>query len=353
MPARRKTRLVNAILVAGHICLDIAPTLLASPELKPGALAEIGRARLSLGGSVGNTAKALLELGRSVRVSAALGQDDLSLVVQQLAVSHGIDAAGLGRFPGADTSYSIVLENPDTDRTIWHFTGANDNFRVEDVDLTGVSILHVGYPSLVPTLLANDAEPLAWLLREAKSRGISTSLDLAVVDRASAAAQLDWERIFRAVCPFVDIFSPSLDDLASVLDPARHGETDGAAFARMLVDLGAAVVAVSAGAAGVYVNTAKRERLASAGAAFDGMVDEWCDQTFWVPAERIEDPITTNGAGDAASAGLLAAIDCRYGPGEAVRFAVRAASARIAQAPMPAIEPRRPRDDAVSERNPA
>ena len=61
-------------------------------------------------------------------------------------------------------------------------------------------MLHLGYPPLLPALLTEDAEPLLRLLREARRRSITTSLDMVVVDPASAAAQLDWRRILRGSC---------------------------------------------------------------------------------------------------------------------------------------------------------
>ena len=118
-------------------------------------------------------------------------------IARRLLTEQEVDLEGIVTTAGAATSYSIVLQSPDRDRTFWHHAGANAAFTGREVNLDGVDILHLGYPPLLPELLADDAAPLLNLLKEARSRQITTSLDLAVVDPRSRAAEVDWRRDLR------------------------------------------------------------------------------------------------------------------------------------------------------------
>ena len=159
---------------------------------------------------------------------------------------------------------------------------------------------------LLPELLADDAAPLLNLLKEARSRQITTSLDLAVVDPRSRAAAVDSRGIFARIMPYVDIATPSIDDLTSALAIARTPDDDLVEeCAHRLVDDGCAVAVVSAGARGAYAVSAGADRLAAAGTALSSVRSTWSSTVEWVPAAEPRLVVSTTGAGDAASAGLL------------------------------------------------
>src|SRR5436189_4156776 len=82
--------------------------------------------------------------------------------------------------------------------------GANAVFTGHEVKFDGVDILPLGY----------------------RSPEITTSLDLAVVDPRSRAAAVDWRRVFARIMLYVDIATPSLDDLTSALGVAREPDDD-------------------------------------------------------------------------------------------------------------------------------
>ena len=70
----------GGIVVAGHICLDIIPTITTPARdftalLKPGALLEVGQATLCTGGPVSNTGLALHRLGVPTRLVGKVGDD--------------------------------------------------------------------------------------------------------------------------------------------------------------------------------------------------------------------------------------------------------------------------------------
>ena len=321
---------VRSVLVAGHLCIDITPELTSVPELVPGQLYEIGSARFALGGCVANTGLALAAAGVPTRVCSRVGNDPLGEIARRLLTEQEVDLEGIVTTTGAATSYSIVLQLPDRDRTFWHHAGANAAFTGREVNLDGVDILHLGYPPLLPELLADDAAPLLNLLKEARSRQITTSLDLAVVDPRSRAAEVDWRGIFARIMPYVDIATPSIDDLTSALAIARTPDDDLVEeCARRLVDDGCAVAVVSAGARGAYAVSAGADRLAVAGTALSSVRSTWSSAAGWVPAAEPRLVVSTTGAGDAASAGLLYGLAQGTGIWRATRLAARFAAANI------------------------
>jgi sugar/nucleoside kinase (ribokinase family) len=318
---------VHSVLVAGHLCIDITPELTDVPELVPGQLYEIGSAQLTLGGCVANTSLALAAAGVPTRVCSRLGNDPLGDIARRLLAEHGMDLENVTTTTAA-TSYSIVLQLPDHDRTFWHHPGANTVFTGREVNLDGVDILHLGYPPLLPALLADDAAPLLNLLKEARSRQITTSLDLAVVDPRSRAAGVDWRRIFARIMPYIDIATPSIDDLTSALAITRSPDDDLIEeCAGGLINDGCAVAVVSAGARGAYAVSADTDRLAAAGAALSSVRSTWSSTAEWVPAAEPRLVVSTTGAGDAASAGLLYGLAHGTGIRRATRLAARFAAA--------------------------
>jgi sugar/nucleoside kinase (ribokinase family) len=320
---------VHSVLVAGHLCIDITPELTDVPELVPGQLYEIGSAQLTLGGCVANTGLALAAVGVPTRICSRVGNDPLGEIARRLLAEHGMDLEDATTTTAA-TSYSIVLQLPDHDRTFWHHPGANTVFTGREVNLDGVDILHLGYPPLLPALLADDAAPLLNLLSEARDRQITTSLDLAVVDPRSSVAEVDWRRIFARIMPYVDIATPSIDDLTSALAITRSPDDDLVEeCARRLVGDGCAVAVVSAGARGGYAVSADPDRLAGAGAALSSVRSTWSSTAEWVPAAEPKLVASTTGAGDVASAGLLYGLAQGTGIRRATRLAARFAAATI------------------------
>jgi sugar/nucleoside kinase (ribokinase family) len=321
---------VHSVLVAGHLCIDITPELSRVPELVPGQLYEIGSAQLTLGGCVANTGLALAFAGVPTRVCGIVGNDPLGEIIRRLLAEHRVDMEGVTTRPEAATSYTIVLQLPDHDRTFWHHPGANAVFTGREMALDGVEILHLGYPPLLPALLADDAALLLDLLKEARGRGITTSLDLAVVDPQSRAAEVDWRRVFARIMPYVDIATPSIDDLTSALGVARTPDDDLVEeCARRLIDDGCAVAVVSAGARGAYAISAGVDRLAAAGAALSAVRSTWSSTAEWVPAAEPRLVVSTTGAGDTATAGLLYGLAQGTGIRRATRLAARFAAAAI------------------------
>jgi sugar/nucleoside kinase (ribokinase family) len=314
---------MRGAVVAGHLCLDIVPELAAVPPSAPGDLTEIGPARLSAGGCVGNTGGDLAALGAPVTVVADVGDDALGTLLVGLLGERVASTSQIRRRPGASTSYTIVLQPAGRDRAFWHHVGANAGFDGSAIALDGAGLLHVGYPSVLPALSAGDGDPLVALLERARRAGVTTSLDLAVIDRA-APSLADWPRLLARVLPLVDVVTPSAADVWSALGIGPEPLED---TAERLVALGAAVAMVTGGADGLVLRTAGAARLSGR------LGPAWADRTDHAPALEVE-VVTTLAAGDAATAGLLYGVLAGLDPGEALRLAARTAAARVAGEPI-------------------
>jgi sugar/nucleoside kinase (ribokinase family) len=324
-------------VVAGHICIDLTPALPGAPCVEAGRLVAVGPMALRPGGSVANTGLGLAQLGMPARLAADVGNDGLGALLVGMLDGPNVDTSGVRRVPGGATSYSVVVQPPGADRTFWHHVGTNATFDGAAVDLRGAQLLHIGYPPILPALAACEGAGLLALLERAGAAGVTTSVDLADMDPSSPAAAEDWKRIFARALPHIGVFAPSIDDLASVLGgDVPRTPAAVAALGRHLLGLGAGVVLLKAGAAGLYLGTADGARLARGGAVLGACAPDWACRELWAPSMQV-DVTGTTGAGDAAIAGLLFALSEGVGPEGALAFASATAATRISTTtPLPA-----------------
>jgi sugar/nucleoside kinase (ribokinase family) len=299
-------------LVAGHICLDIIPTLSRNLEFEPGRLVEAGRAVLSTGGAVSNTGLALHRLGVPVQLMGKVGDDLFGSNVRALLDQREPGLGGRMRVtPGEFTSYTVVINLSGADRMFLHAPGCNDTFVSADVPdeaLRSCRLLHFGYPPLMARMFADSGEQLVNLFSRAKAAGVTTSLDMSLPDADAPSGRAPWREILARVLPLTDVFLPSLEELLYMLDPDAYREAKLAgdleswspeALADESIALGAKVVAVKAGSRGLFVQTATC--LAGMGHASGA---EWEGLTHWEPCFQV-DVAGTTGAGDATIAGFL------------------------------------------------
>jgi len=346
------------IVLAGHICIDIATDLADFETLRPGALVEVGRAGWSIGGTIANTGGTLSELGVPIRIAGAISEDELGRTARSSLTAKGMPENGLQTSAAAGTSYSIVLQADGTDRSFLHYPGANAFFDPAEVDVSDASLVHFGYPSLMAGMLKDAGQPIRAFLERAHAAGATTSLDLAVVDPSSSVASLDWAQIFANILPAVDFASPSIDDLTSALgidEPFSIELVER--LATSLIDQGVAVVALSAGANGVFVKTDAPERLRRGGLLLAELAEDWGNSELWQPPLPVKSWTSTNGAGDALTAGFLYSLWNGLPLPDAARTAAASAAIRMqsetatpdALAHMleqhPAVPPRQPLED--------
>lgn len=329
MPNRRSP----AIIVAGHTCLDVIPTLPESQKslrelLVPGGLVNTGPMVLATGGAVSNTGLALHRLGVPVRLMGKLGDDTFGRATLDVFRSYDPALAdGMLIAAGEHSSYTVILSSPGVDRTFLHYPGPNDTFSAADVPdeaLAGARIFHFGYPPLMRQMYRDAGHELAKLLRRVRARGLVTSLDMTKPDPHSEAGQIDWPALLENVLPYVDLFLPSVEEILFMADRTLYDRLERAAgdagvlsqvngdllsrLGTQLLDWGVAVAGLKLGHQGIYLRTTKGaarlrplcERLAlDAGA--------WSNRELLVPAFRAN-LVGTTGAGDCAIAGFLTGV---------------------------------------------
>jgi len=326
-----KEKTIQAI-VAGHLCLDLNAAFAADGGqsmkdiLIPGKLINMGQVTLSTGGAVSNTGISLRMLGIDTRLMGKIGSDLLGGVVENILRSYGAED-GLIVDPAASTSYSVVIAPPGVDRIFLHHTGANDTFCTKDLNLDQIAaarLFHFGYPPLMRQMYADGGVELARMFQTVRDLDVTTSLDLALPDPASAAGQADWQEILSRVLPLTDVFLPSLEELLYMLDrpcfdkiKAEAGDRDLMAFydfsrlpalAARLIDMGVKIVVIKLGRRGYYIRTAERSRLAAMGPAKPADLDNWSSRELQVEIFDVRNIASTSGAGDASIAGFLAGL---------------------------------------------
>lgn len=314
--------------VAGHLCVDLTPILPDQPDLTPGALQNIGSMRITVGGSLANTAKVLRALGAEVSPSGVVGEDELGRITKQLLAAEGLDTSSVLSLPDSSSSYSIVLEPRGKDRTFWHHVGANALFGEHHINFSH-DIVHIGYLSLLPALFADKGSQIQGIIKRARETGAVLSLDLAVVDQNSEAGQVNWADLFKEIGPAIDILTPSIDDVTSALQlsepfsPELHQN-----LAQQFIDWGVGIVALSAGKEGMVLRTGSLERLQNS--PLEKLIDtkEWAEVGLVQESLVSGEPVSTNGAGDASTAGFLFAMSRGASPHQA-NLAAAATSATV------------------------
>lgn len=195
----------NRIACLGIVVADLVAQPVTELPAR-GKLAAIENMTLHSGGCAANTGIALSKLGADVAIFGATGDDYLGRFIAEELRRHRIKVSGLKRKPGCSTSATMVLVHPDGERSFLHHIGANGLFGSDDVNfrqIAACSHLHVAGALVMPKLDGSDA---AELLRKARARGLSTSLDTAW------DASGRWLETLAPCLPYIDYFMPSIEE---------------------------------------------------------------------------------------------------------------------------------------------
>jgi len=154
---------MSEAVVAGHICLDVFPTLGGGTVLfRPGQTVEAGPVVFSTGGAVSNTGLALHKLGIVTRLMGKIGGDLFGQAIRQILESYAPGLSGDMIIADSEaSSYSIILSSPRADRMLIHAPGCNATFGADDMhyeSLDPARLFHFGYPPLMARMYADDTE---------------------------------------------------------------------------------------------------------------------------------------------------------------------------------------------------
>ena len=253
---------------------------------------------LAVSGAAGSAVIVAAKHGLKSRAVGGVGHDDMGDWVLMKLQSFGIDTSLMMRCEGFTTSSSLVTTRPDGARPALHKRGATDGFFIEDSqidDLLDTRILHVGGVGLMNRM--DDSGRTEEILREAKKRGVITTLDV------FASTPADLPKVARLL-PYTDYFLPSEEEAR-----ALSGLTGNRELAQFLLDRGAACVILTLGADGAFY----RHR--------DGT-------EFHTPAFQVEVKCTC-GCGDCFNGGFATGLIKGLSPRDAVQLA-QASSAQNA-----------------------
>lgn len=347
------------VIVAGHICLDIIPTISEKRTgidalLVPGKLVDVGAAVLATGGAVSNTGLALHRLGNDVQLMGKIGDDQFGEVILDVLREHGEGIVdGMIIAPSEHSSYTIVINPPNIDRIFLHCTGANDTYSASDLSkdqLKGVRMFHFGYPPLMRRMYENQGEQLMLLLSMVSASGLTVSLDLAKPDPESVAGKADWRTILGSVLPYVDVFLPSFEEIFYMLHREHYERMLGEAptgdilpyvdgkllsdLANELLAMGVAIVGLKLGEHGLYLRTtADSARLAASGLCAPVLekMDNWTNRELLAPSFDVE-VVGTTGAGDCTIAGFLCGMLQGFTIEDTLQIAVGVGACNVEQA---------------------
>jgi sugar/nucleoside kinase (ribokinase family) len=308
------------IVVAGHICLDIIPDwrIGSIKTIIPGHILEMSGLKLSTGGAVANTGIALKKLGISTALLGKVGADAFGKVILEILKKEDKTLAENMIISGSEvSSYTIVLNPPDTDRIFLHYPGPNHSFTASDIPYEKIKssrIFHFGYPPLMQKFYENDGKELVKMFQRIRKMKIITSLDMAMPDPESPAGRVDWFKFFKNVLPMVDIFMPSIDELLYMLNPEKFYKISEKKerfdivllnqLAGQLIDYGTKVVAIKLGNQGLYLRTHQIEK---SNLPYIINYKNWDYRQLLSPCFATEVKGTT-GTGDATIAGFLAQL---------------------------------------------
>ena len=314
------------IVVCGHLCLDLLPGMgNITPDnlVTTGKLFETSALQMSTGGAVSNTGLALHRLGINVGLMGLVGDDLLGRVIIAFLRDrehrlgdhiHVVD--------GMPSSYTVVLAPENRDRTFLHCTGTNDIFDFDQVDFEMVAqgdMFHLGYPTILPRLFANDGDELVRIFKKVHSElGIVTSLDLSLPDPNRPSGQASWIIILQKTLPYVDIFIPSIEEILFILRRDDYDSWGDSLLAHItsdymdelaqdLIHMGSAIVGFKLGESGFYIRTASDSDRLVFLEKINQSSEAWVDKAVWQKAFQVEVAGTT-GAGDSAYAGFLTAL---------------------------------------------
>ncbi|MDO4869267.1 MAG: carbohydrate kinase family protein [Bacillota bacterium] len=302
--------------VAGCLSIDICPRFVSSGNdfgdiIKPGQITHIEGNDVFAGGSVANTGIAMKLFGVEPLLLGRIGGDSFGRMLQGMLrdqVGAGADTVVVDH--ETPTAYSLILAPEGLDRAILQNPGANDAFRLSDIDweqIKGCRLMHFGHPPTIRHFYENDGCELEALFAKAREMDMVTSLDLCAVDPASEAGRADWGAILRRVLPLVDFFVPSRQELADML--GAGGEAAVSELIDACVELGATNILIKEGENGMsYRNGCDfsdiERKLGRAG----GSMADWEGCRGHAPAVKAIKEVSGLGAGDTSIAAYLSAM---------------------------------------------
>jgi sugar/nucleoside kinase (ribokinase family) len=155
-----------------------------------------------LGGQTATISRALSRLGLSVTFVGRVGDDSYGRWAVEQLRADGVDTSAMVIDPGLRTGATVVLSTG-AERAFVTYMGSITEIRRNDITaeiLANADHLHMGSYFLQRRLHPDVTD----LMREARSRGLTTSVD------PGWDNFMEWDAGILDVLPFVDVFLPNL-----------------------------------------------------------------------------------------------------------------------------------------------
>lgn len=284
----------HVITTGLHIADILGRPVTGIPEGQ--GLALLDEIRMTIAGTCAATAMDLARLGIGVSTFGVVGDDSIGLWLTRALADEGVNTEGIRVDSSVPTSATMLPIRPNGERPALHVIGANAKIVPADVkweDAPGASHFHLGGSLLLEGI---DGTGTTEVFREAKNRGMTTSMDIIGVPGR------DYDSLFGEAYPFLDFLLVNDDDvmLLSGLDTV-----DAAIDAMLAKGVGACVITVGADGA-IYRDS-------------QGV-------SFHKPSHQI-DVVDTTGCGDAFSAGFIAGLVLEESMEQCVEMGIASGSA--------------------------
>lgn len=339
------------VVVAGHVCLDITPVFMRDNKLDlqrifaPGNLTNMSGIEVAAAGAVPNVGISLHRLGIKTRLMGKTGKDFFGRGILDFLREKNIEGK-MVEAEGGNTSYTIVISPPGTDRIFFHDPGTNDTFTSADIDYEIVKqakLFHFGYPPLMKKMYENGGQELIKIFKKVKKLGVLTSLDMAYTEPSSESGKADWTEILKKVLPYTDIYMPSVEETLFMLKRDYFNEITNAGdnlvekldvnvlpeLGERLLSFGARIVVIKCGVKGYYVRTRQSQYFTGISKLTKINIDNWAGRELLVETYNVKGIKSTTGAGDSSIAGFLAAFLKGYSIEETVKIAHAVATQSI------------------------
>ncbi|MDB6126233.1 MAG: hypothetical protein JWM35_129 [Verrucomicrobia bacterium] len=243
---------------------------------REGQLLAIDGMPVKAGGCAANVALDLARQGFSVQVLGCLGRDDSARALKANLEQQRVDCSQLVSTPDYPTSRTVILLVEGQDRRYIHVFGANRALTVAHIPrewVAGLKLFYLGGLFVMPGI---DLVELGELLKFARSKGVTTVVDVVVPQVWSEQDELT------ALLPHIDYFLPN-DDEAEIIT----GVKDPLDQLRFFQSKGARTVVITQGKSGSIAGR---------------------DGQFWKCGTYPATVVDPSGSGDAFGAGIITAI---------------------------------------------
>lgn len=269
-------------LVAGETLIDFLPD-------RPGSLDRVETFTRRPGGAPANVAVGLAELGATPWFWTRVGEDPFGDALVETLDEYGLPDRFVERDPAAKTTLAFVSHDERADRGFTFYRNDTADTRMEpgtvdDATLEAVSWVHLGGVTLASEPARTATIDLA---ERAHEHGCTVSFD------PNARPELwstggEFAAVIEEILPRIDVLKATPEDLVA----AGIADDDPLALARAVRERGPATALVTRGREGAVA-------VATEDAPWTGEATH--------PGYPV-DPVDTTGAGDAFTAGVIAAL---------------------------------------------